>query len=171
MPTDTILTPQPETQPLVLRLRRLHLAPTHTAGTLCVAAYATADASPTTAGLFWRYLCDTLEPPRTDARGRENVPRLTCIPAGRYRLVTCHSPRFTPSLGCLVPALCDVPARTGILIHPGNGPADTEGCILVGRRPSGRPGRLEGSRTAFAAVQALVADAYARRRPAWLEVE
>jgi hypothetical protein len=53
----------------------------------------------------------------------------TAIPAGRYRVIITPSVRFQRPL----PLLLNVPGFTGIRIHPGNGPLDTEGCLCVGR--------------------------------------
>lgn len=50
------------------------------------------------------------------------------IPAGTYSVEIRYSPRFKRPL----PHLLDVPGRSDILIHAGNWPRDTEGCILVG---------------------------------------
>lgn len=60
------------------------------------------------------------------------------IPEGTYLIRLSHSPRFssmTPyknHLGSKVPEIIGVYGHTGIRIHVGNHPSDTEGCILVG---------------------------------------
>jgi hypothetical protein len=51
----------------------------------------------------------------------------------------------------LTPRLHNVPGFDGVLIHPGNGPEDTEGCILVGRAKVG-PARIGESRKAYDAL-------------------
>jgi hypothetical protein len=84
--------------------------------------------------------CRTLEPP-----WQGNAPGKSCIPAGTYGLRLSRSQRF----GRLLPELLDVPGRSMIRIHAGNGPGDTEGCILVGpeRGPyRGMPGLLYPAR-------------------------
>ena len=65
----------------------------------------------------------TLEPP-----DRDNKPRESCIPAGEYVFRRSYYnagkyPVFEAE---------NVPGRSQILIHIGNGAADTEGCILIG---------------------------------------
>ena len=75
----------------------------------------------------------TLEPPASGAH--------PAIPAGEYPLrLDVVSPRFARSprrwsaaWGARLPRLMQVPGREGILIHPGNRPADSSGCVLVGR--------------------------------------
>lgn len=52
----------------------------------------------------------------------------TAIPAGRYRVVLRHSPRF----GRVLPWIQDVPGFEWVLIHAGNRASDSAGCVLVG---------------------------------------
>lgn len=54
----------------------------------------------------------------------------TAIPQGRYQILFTFSPRFKREL----PLLVDVKGFSGIRIHAGNFPRDTEGCLLVGDR-------------------------------------
>lgn len=70
------------------------------------------------------YFCDTLE----DTVRDKKIPNKTAIPAGTYKVIVNTSPRFKR----LLPRLLDVPGFEGILIHRGNTPEDTSGCILVG---------------------------------------
>lgn len=78
------------------------------------------------------WACHTLEPP-----WRDNLPRISSIPAGVYRAVDHVSPRFGRTYW-----LKDVPDRSEVLIHAGNVAGDTKkglasdsaGCILVGNK-------------------------------------
>ena len=75
------------------------------------------------------YFCDTLEPTWRDyAHGAYKMKGCSAIPEGRYPVVVTWSPKFKEWL----PLLLNVPKFSGIRIHAGNTPADTEGCILVG---------------------------------------
>lgn len=93
------------------------------------------------------YFCDTLED--TDrglsqdapyaANKRKKIPGHTAIPTGRYQVTlgiqsykykTREQYKFCDGY---VPRLLNVPCFEGILIHIGNCPEDTEGCILVGK--------------------------------------
>ena len=62
--------------------------------------------------------CFILEPPGD-----------TAIPVGVYPVVM----RWSPKRQITLPGVEDVPGRTDIEIHVGNGPGDTEGCLLPGQ--------------------------------------
>ena len=92
------------------------------------------------------FFCYTLEDPVRPAG--KKVAGDTAIPAGTYRVTIERSPGFH----MLTPRLHAVPGFEGILIHPGNGPRDTRGCLLVGfaKMPSGV--KIYQSREAFEAL-------------------
>ena len=109
-----------------LTLNRIFRGPDYTIGKLYIDGH---------------YFCDTLEDPvRTlpascpnTSEGilcacPETVYARTAIPAGTYKVTMQFSPRFKRVL----PLLHDVPHFLGVLIHSGNDPGDTAGCILVG---------------------------------------
>lgn len=91
--------------------------------------------------------CDTLED--TDRGLRQDMAvtvlrakkrkGITAIPTGRYMVtLKVKSPKYSlrkqyDFCGGYVPRLVNVPAYEGVLIHIGNYPKDTEGCILVGK--------------------------------------
>lgn len=93
------------------------------------------------------YFCDTLEDKDRGlsqnapyaANKRRKVAGKTAIPTGRYQVtLNVRSTKYKSRKQyqfCkgFVPRLLDVPCFEGILIHIGNYPEDTEGCILVGR--------------------------------------
>lgn len=68
----------------------------------------------------------------------------TCIPSGVYEIQLQPSSHFNR----LMPFLQEVPFYTGIMIHPGNTPLDTNGCILVGMDHQ-NVGSISDSRQAF----------------------
>lgn len=93
--------------------------------------------------------CWTLELPHKDGKPG------SAIPAGTYRVVLGPSPKFLQSndpwvkkYAGKIPHIQNIPGRSNILIHWGNYPKDTEGCILVGRVH--QPNFVGESRTAFA---------------------
>ena len=96
--------------------------------------------------------CFTLE----DKQRRDGAPKIfgeTAIPLGRYRLTIERSPRFSRLAGhdVFTPRLHDVPGFDGVLIHPGNHPGETLGCILVGRK-LGEADEILESRLAYEAL-------------------
>lgn len=88
------------------------------------------------------YLCDTLEPPKY-----VNHP---CIDKGAYRIGYQYSNKF----GRNMPFLLSVNGRVGIMIHPGNYPKDTQGCILVGRNL--QKGSVSNSKKTFDNVNSII---------------
>jgi len=64
-----------------------------------------------------------------DAVRPVKIQNHTAIPPGVYEVVVNYSNRF----GRQLPMLLNVPDFTFIRIHGGNGPENTEGCILVGK--------------------------------------
>ena len=72
------------------------------------------------------WLCDTLELPY-----RDNQRSISCIPAGHYK-VRLRTARESATRNYLHLLVEDVKDRKYILVHIGNFPKDTRGCILVG---------------------------------------
>jgi len=109
--------------------------------------------------------CYTLED--TDRRleaGGAKIKDRTAIPRGTYPVVLDFSPRFQ----VVMPHVLDVPGFSGVRIHSGNRPEDTEGCILVGRT---RAADLVGeSRAAYNALYAKLLAAQGRQEAITLEV-
>lgn len=114
------------------------------------------------------YFCDTLED--TD-RGLDQSMDLqtilskkkkgiTAIPTGTYHItLDVVSPKYSKRSAynfCQgkVPRLLDVPGYDGILIHIGNYPKDTEGCILVGYNT--QVGAVLNSTTTFKNFYAII---------------
>lgn len=72
-------------------------------------------------------LCNTLEP----AIGKKvKYGKGCCIAPGIYSVDFHYSSHY----GKYMLTLCGVRGRSGILIHSGNTPKDSAGCILVGKR-------------------------------------
>lgn len=92
-----------------LLLKRIALKPEYTIGKLYIDG---------------QYFCDTLEDTVRDTK----IAGKTAIPEGTYQVIVNRSPKFKRDL----PRLLNVPNFEGILIHRGNTPNDTSGCILVG---------------------------------------
>ena len=75
-----------------------------------------------------QWICDTLEPRCINWTWEEKIPGKTAIPEGTYRICVKRSSKFMRNM----PYLEDVPHFDGVMIHTGNFPKHTEGCILVG---------------------------------------
>jgi len=71
-------------------------------------------------------MCDTLENPWID-----NQRGISCIPEGKYK-VRLRLARESASRDYLHLLVKDVPNRDWILVHRGNFPSETQGCLLVG---------------------------------------
>lgn len=94
-------------------------------------------------GELWvdgKFQCYTLEPPE-----REQGVKPRTIPLGTYDVTIRQSHKFAR----LMPHVENVPDFEGILIHPGNFPSDTEGCLLVGRTVGPNPDYIGESKHAF----------------------
>lgn len=112
-----------------------------------------------------KYLCDTLEPRwRNYAKGECKIPGKSAIPEGRYPIVICKSPRF----GRWLPRLLGVPRFKGILIHEGNTPKDTQGCILPGKNI--KPGKVYESHRSLLKIISYM-DKRPPGEPAFLTVQ
>ena len=82
------------------------------------------------------YICETLEDVCRDLNrdgdlsdpSELKVYGETAIPSGIYKMIINISPKFKK----LLPRLIGIVGFDGVLIHKGNIPADTYGCILVG---------------------------------------
>ena len=96
----------------------------------------------------------------TDEISKKKVYGQTAIPTGVYALFMKQvSPKFRyaswakPYGGC-VPRLLNVKGYDGVLLHCGNGPEDTLGCILVGENKV--KGKVINSAVAFHKVMSIL---------------
>jgi hypothetical protein len=117
---------------IYLRLTRKYKGPNYTIGSLYIDN---------------KYFCDTLEDVDRGLDYKMTLSEIkskkiqdqTAIPTGVFK-VSLHeiSLRFKNRPWAIkydgkIPRLIDVPGFDGVLIHPGNTPSDTSGCILVGQ--------------------------------------
>lgn len=149
-----------------LTLKRIALRPTYTIGQLSIDG---------------EYFCDTLEDTVRDlnkngvfAVAGGKVYGSTAIPYGTYRVTLgVKSPRFSQKAayafcGGYLPRLLDVPQFEGVLIHIGNTPKDTDGCILVGRNTI--VGQVTDSTATFRALYPRLKAAADRGEKIYIEV-
>jgi hypothetical protein len=78
------------------------------------------------------FFCFTLEDPVREKDGvpveKWKIKGQTAIPKGMYEVTLEDSRKFGPE----TITIHNVPGFTGIRIHAGNSPADTEGCPIIG---------------------------------------
>jgi hypothetical protein len=88
---------------------------------------------------------------------RGNTRHVSCIPAGAYKI----SPEMTARLGWVL-RLHNVPDRDGVLVHAGNYPSNTEGCVLAAMTLADINGDgiadASRSRVAMERLRALITD-------------
>jgi len=99
------------------------------------------------------FFCYTMEDPVRPAG--VYVKDETAIPAGTYPVTLVKSPRF----GYLTPRLGGKLAARGILLHKGNGPEDSRGCILVGMSKMPNNQRIYNCPPAFEGLMHRLLDA------------
>ena len=109
------------------------------------------------------YVCDSLEPHAIDWSTEKKVKDKTAIPCGEYELKYSLSGKFAKKM----PYLQDVPHFQGVMIHKGNRPCDTHGCILVGENPRNHTGvvmpKLINSRIKFAVLEKFLYQAIKKK--------
>lgn len=108
---------------------------------------------------------------------RIKVKGKTAIPKGRYKVKLKVSPSlggrsYAKPYGGRFPYLENVPGYEGVMLHPGNTPEDTDGCILPGMLHSGIRGRIFDSQQAYKDLMDFyIWPAWKRGAPIWLTVE
>ena len=131
------------------------------------------------------FFCWTLEPEDrglTQEMSEAMIKRIkvmgqTAIPKGTYRVRLRVSPRLKDRAYALpyegkFPYLENVPGFSGIMIHPGNTPEDTSGCILPGMLHSGIRGRIFDSQQAYRDLMDFyIWPAYKRNEEIWITIE
>ena len=108
--------------------------------------------------IYPKFICYTLEDTCRDWNrdgdlddvGEAKVFGETAIPSGTYEMKM----RFSPGFKITTPHLQNVKGYEYILIHPGNGPKDSKGCILVGKNQS--KDWISESRSAFKELMFLL---------------
>lgn len=106
---------------------------------------------------------------------REKIYGKTAIPSGRYKItLSIKSPRFGKQhfykkvCEGYLPRLENVTGFDGVLIHVGNHPKDTEGCLLVGLEKG--DDMILKSKSAFKKLYPLLKEADDRNEEIWIQV-
>lgn len=110
------------------------------------------------------YMCNTMEPTRRDLSTEAKVPGKTAIPEGTYLVDMSWSNKMR---GCR-PFIIGVPHFQGVMIHEGNIPSQTAGCILLGENTV--RGMLKNSRHHVNKVCRMIEDAENRGEMVTLQV-
>lgn len=127
--------------------------------------------------------CDVLEDPdrglTSDMTNAEIAQKKqygnTAIPKGTYKIeMGVVSPKYAARdwakrWGGRLPRLKNVPGFEGVLIHVGNKPEDTSGCLLVGENTV--KGRVENSAPTFDRLMTVLVQAWYRGEEINLTVE
>lgn len=127
--------------------------------------------------------CDVLEDPdrgltsdMTNAEiAKVKVYGKTAIPKGSYKIeMGVISPKFRSRQwavrwGGRIPRILNVPGFVSVLIHVGNRPEDTDGCLLVGRNTV--KGQVNESAPTFDKLMELMVEAWYRGEEITLTVE
>ncbi len=120
------------------------------------------------------FFCNTLEDTVRDLTKTKKVYGKTAIPAGTYEVtLNIISPKYSKKptykwCGGRMPRLLGVPHFEGILIHPGNTVADTDGCLLVGRNTV--KGGLTDSQKTFRKLWTILEEAHKRGERIEIEI-
>lgn len=89
----------------------------------------------------------------------------TAIPTGCYQVRITFSPRFMK----MMPLVCEVKGFSGVRLHAGNTPDDTEGCILFG--VNDKVGRVSNSRYWTDKLTKLIASSISQGEEVFLLIE
>ena len=119
------------------------------------------------------YFCNTLEDKCRGLKQTDSIYFIkqrkvygeTAIPSGTYTVaMNVISPKYAAIAWywqlCQgkMPRLLNVPGFEGILVHPGNDPTQTLGCLLVGKNT--KVGQLTESKATFKALYKEMKEAY-----------
>lgn len=96
---------------------------------------------------------------------KKKVNGHTAIPTGIYKIKITWSPRFKK----MMPLVSDVKGFSGIRLHAGNTPDDTEGCILFGVHD--KVGQVRNSRYWTNKLTDLISSAISQGEEVLLEIE
>lgn len=127
--------------------------------------------------------CDTLEDvdrSLTQSMSLEDIKNIkkksiTAIPTGKYEVtLSVQSPKFskyTQYEFCkgYLPRLIDVPGFEGVLVHIGNFPSDTDGCVLVGKNT--KKGMVTDSTNTFKTLYSKLKEVSDKNEKIYITIE